>query len=52
MLILKPVSIIDPASRASGLSIELRKVIAGKSRMADSSLMVPLSEITHRAFFL
>ena len=45
-----PVRIIVPASWASGRSIELRRDMAGKLRIADSSLIVPLSEIVHRAF--
>ena len=40
-----PERIIDPSSRASGLSIEFLKHTAGKSNIALSSAIVPLSEI-------
>lgn len=44
-----PVSTIVPASWASGRSMELRSDMAGKLRMADSSLMVPLSLMVQAA---
>ena len=40
---------MEPASSASGRSIESRRVTAGKPRMADSSLTVPLSDSMQRA---
>ena len=42
---------IDPASRASGRSIESRIVIAGNPKITDSSLTDPLSENTILASF-
>ena len=44
-----PVRIIVPASWASGRSIDCLIETAGNDRIADSSLMVPLSEIVQRA---
>jgi len=44
---LRPVMIMEPASRASGLSIESRSVTAEKPINEDSSLTVPEPEITH-----
>ena len=41
---------IAPVSSASGRSIESRSVTAGKPRIAVSSLIVPLSESTQRAW--
>ena len=41
---------IEPVSSASGRSIESRSVTAGKPRIADSSLIVPLSDSVQRAF--
>jgi hypothetical protein len=40
---------IEPDSKASGLSIEFLNVTAEKPQIADSSLIVPESDITHRA---
>ena len=40
-----PDKIIDPSSRASGLSMESLKQIAGKLAIELSSAIVPLSEI-------
>ena len=40
---------IAPVSSASGRSMESRRVTAGKPRMEDSSLIVPLSESTQQA---
>ena len=47
---MKPVKMIEPESNASGRSIEFLNVIAGNSKIADSSLIVPLSEITQNEF--
>ena len=44
-----PVKIMVPASWASGRSMDCRNEMAGKERMALSSLMVPLSEMVHLA---
>jgi hypothetical protein len=44
-----PAMMIEPVSRASGLSMESLRVTAGNPMIEDSSLMVPESEITHLA---
>jgi hypothetical protein len=46
---LSPVIITDASSIASGRSWASRMLSAGKSRMDDSSLIVPLSDSTARA---
>jgi hypothetical protein len=45
----KPAKTIEPESKDSGLSIESLNETAGKLIIADSSLIVPESEITHLA---
>ena len=44
-----PVVIIAPMSKASGRSMRVLKVTAGKASMDDSSEMVPESDRTHLA---
>jgi hypothetical protein len=51
LLALIPPIIIEPDSRASGLSIELRIVIALKPNITASSETEPLSEKTNRDSF-
>jgi hypothetical protein len=46
-----PESMSTPASIASGRSIEFLIVMAGKPKIADSSLTDPLSEMTALEFF-
>ena len=46
-----PPTTIEPASKPSGRSVEVLIKTPGNCSMADSSVKVPESDRTHKAFF-